>query len=136
MPKAIQPLTAKQELFTRMSARGESRPDILREVFGLDVATSPENAIHAADAKMHRWRQHPDFDRVWKEEVRSVIVACTSEAIKVVKEQMRDKKVPWLQNKAANDILSYGKTQIFGDEEKQITVKVEGMPDIGSPDEA
>ena len=48
---------------------------------------------------------------------------------------MRVKDQPWLQNKAANDLLNYGKNQIYGDEEKAINVRIEGMPDIGSPEE-
>lgn len=135
MPRPKQPMNAKQELFTRMTARGESRKDILKAVFDLDVQTATEAQVHAADGRMHRWRRHPDFEKIWKDEVRSILFHCTSEAVNVIKGQMRDTKVPWLQNKAANDVLQYGKAQIFGDEDKQITVKVEGMPDIGSPDD-
>ena len=47
---------------------------------------------------------------------------------------MREKD-DWLQNKAANDLLNYGKQQIYGDEEKTVHVQIDGMPDIGSPDD-
>ena len=134
MPKGKQPMTSDQELFTRMSAQGCSRAEILRKVFGLDLETSPENVIHNADCKMSNWRKHPDFESVWKDEVRSILYGCTSEAIQTIRKQMREKG-DWLQNKAANDLLNYGKQQIYGDEEKTVHVQIEGLPDIGSPDD-
>ena len=134
MPKEKQPLTADQERFARMSAQGCSRAEIMKVIFGLELGVSPENEIHAADAKMCRWRKHPDFEPTWKDEVRSILYGCTSEAIQVIRKQMREKD-DWLQNKAANDLLNYGKGQIYGDEERTVHVQIEGLPDIGSPDD-
>ena len=136
MPKARQPLNAQQELFIRMTARAESRRDILQQVFGLDIDTAPANEIHNADCKMSRWRSLPEFEGIWKDEVRKVLYACSAEAIQVIKSQLRDNDVPWLRNKAANDLLNYGKGQIYGDEERTVHVQIEGLPDIGSPDDA
>ena len=135
MPKAKQPLTADQELFVRMSAQGCSRPEILKAVFGIDLDTTPANEVKNADNKMSRWRKHPDFEAVWKDEVKNILYGCTAEAVKVIKGQLRNKDVPWLQNKAANDLLNYGKGQIYGDEERTVHVQIEGLPDIGSPDD-
>ena len=134
MPKDKQPMTSDQELFTRMSAQGCSRAEILKRVFKLDIETAPENEVHNADNKMTRWRKHPDFEQVWKDEVRAILYGCTSEAIQTIRKQMREKD-DWLQNKAANDLLNYGKQQIYGDEEKTVHVQIDGMPDIGSPDD-
>ena len=134
MPKDKQPMTAQQELFTRMSAQGKSRAEIMKEVFNLDVGTASQNELHAADNKMSRWRKHPDFENTWKDEIRAILYGCTSEAIQTIRKQMREKD-DWLQNKAANDLLNYGKQQIYGDEEKTVHVQIDGMPDIGSPDD-
>lgn len=134
MPKDKQPLTAQQELFVRMSAQGKSRPEILKAVFDLDIETAPANEIKNADNKLSRWRKHPDFEPVWKDEVRSILYGCTSEAIQTIRKQMR-KEDGWLQNKAANDLLNYGKQQIYGDEEKTVHVQIDGLPEIGSPDD-
>jgi hypothetical protein len=130
----MQPLNAKQELFIRMVARGETRRDILKTVFGLDIDTDPPNKINAADQTMHRWRSRPEFESIWKDEVKKVLYACTGEAVKVIKSQLCG-DIPWLQNKAANDLLNYGKSQIYGDEERAVHVMIEGMPDLGSPDD-
>ena len=133
MPKNKQPMTAQQEKFIRMSAQGCSRPEILKAVFDLDIETSPENEIHNADCKMTRWRKLPEFESTWKDEVRQILYGCTAEAVQVIKSQLRSDQ-GWLQNKAANDLLNYGKTQIYGDEDKAVHVKIEGLPDIGTPD--
>lgn len=134
MPRPRQPLNAKQELFIRMTARAEPRRDILKAVFDIDVDTAPANEIHNADCKMSRWRSLPEFEGIWKDEVKKVLYACTSEAVQVIKGQLRSDQ-GWLQNKAANDLLNYGKQQIYGDEERTVHVQIEGLPDIGSPDE-
>ena len=134
MAKYKQPLNAKQELFIRLSAQGKSRKEILKEVYGIDVETEDPRKVNNADVQMSRWRKLPEFESIWKDEVKNILYGCTSEAIQVIRGQMRDKS-DWLQNKAANDLLNYGKGQIFGDEERSIHVKVEGMPEIGSPDD-
>ena len=134
MPKAKQPLTADQERFIRMSAQGKSRTEILKAVFNLDIATAPENEIHNADNKMSRWRKLPEFEPIWKEEVKQILYGCTAEAVQVIKGQLRSDQ-GWLQNKAANDLLNYGKGQIYGDEERTVHVQIDGLPDIGTPDD-
>jgi hypothetical protein len=133
MPKHRQPLTAQQELFIRLSAQGKTRPEIFKEVFKLDITTAPNNVIAATDMKMSRWRKLPEFESIWKDEVKNILYGCTAEAIQVIKGQLRE-DIPWLKNKAANDLLNYGKQQIYGDEERAVHVKIEGMPEIGSPD--
>lgn len=134
MPKNKQPLTAKQELFIRMSAQGKSRAEILKAVYDIDIETADYRTINNADAQMCRWRKLPEFESVWKDEVKSILYGCTAEAVQVIKGQLRG-DIPWLQNKAANDLLNYGKSQIYGDEERTVHVQIEGMPDIGSPED-
>lgn len=135
MPKAKQPLNADQERFIRMSAQGKSRAEILKAIFNLDIGSSPENEIHNADNKMSRWRKLPEFESIWKDEVKQILYGCTAEAVQVIKGQLRSDQ-GWLQNKAANDLLNYGKGQIYGDEERTVHVQIDGLPDIGSPDDS
>ena len=135
MARPRQPLNAKQELFIRMSARAEPRKEILKAVFDLDPDVDDEKTVHNADATMSRWRKLPEFESIWKDEVRQVLYACTGEAVQVIKAQLRSKDLPWLQNKAANDLLNFGKSQIYGEEERTVNVQINGLPDIGSPDQ-
>ena len=125
----------QQDKFVRMEARGESRADILMEVFGIDVATATENEIHNADCKMSRWRKFPCYEETWKDEVRRLSYGMTSKALKKIKQQI-DADNDWLANKAANDALTFGKQQIYGDDDKTVSVQISGLPDLGSPDQA
>ena len=134
MPKKPAPFNAKQILFVRMVVNGHKRKEILKEVFGLDVDTADQKAINAADGAMKRWRHHPDYDPTWKDEMRKALREITPDAINVFKEQLKAAKEPWLQNKAANDIMTHGKPLIYGDEDKAVRVQIEGLPDLGTPD--
>ncbi len=129
-PKA----TTKQEMFVRMEAQGEGRPEILQQVFGLDVKTADPKTIHNADATMTRWRKKPWYEDIWKDEVRKISFAISSEAIKKIKSQIKDDN-GWLANKAANDSLTFAKPLIWGEDEKALNIKIEGMPELGSPDD-
>ena len=137
MPKHKQPMTAQQELFFRLSAQGKTRPEIFKAVFDVDLKNTDltDKEIHNIDAKLSRWRQMPEFETIWKDEVKSILYGCTSEAIQVIRGQLRRNDQLWLQNKAANDLLNYGKSQIYGDEERTVHVQIDGLPDIGSPDD-
>jgi len=129
-PKA----TVKQDMFVRMEARAEGRPAILKEVFGLEVGVSADNLIRNADMQMSRWRRKPWYDEIWKDEIRRISIAMSSEALKKIKSQIRDDN-GWLANKAANDSLTFAKPLIWGEDEKAVNVRIEGMPEIGSPDD-
>lgn len=130
-----QPLPAKGHKFALLSAQGYERRDLLREVFGItDLEADPE-AVNRADVQMSRWRRHPEFDKVFAEEVKLTIKGISGRAAKVLANQLNKEEVPWLQNKAANDVLTMVKASLFGDDERTINVRVEGMPEIGSPDQ-
>ena len=133
MSKNRQPLTAQQEKFIRLSAQGKSRTEIFKAVFDVDIDQATPNEQNAIDVKMSRWRKLPEFESIWKDEVKQILYGCTAEAVQVIKGQLRSDQ-GWLQNKAANDLLNYGKGQIYGDEERTVHVQIEGLPDIGSPD--
>jgi len=56
-------------------------------------------------------------------------------AVRKIHEQV-DSNIPWLANKAANDVLTRFGDVIMGKDENAITVKIEGMPEIGTPNDA
>lgn len=126
--------TTKQEMFVRMEANGEGRQEILRKVFGLDPEAADDRTLNNADAQMSRWRRKPWYEEIWKDEVRKISIAMSSEALKKIKAQIRDDN-GWLANKAANDSLTFAKPLIWGEDEKAVNIRIEGMPEIGSPDD-
>jgi len=134
MGRPQKPMDAQMELFIRLEARGESHASILEQVFHLGPDAT-ESEIHAADCKMSRWRHREDAKPIWDDEVRNVIRQCIPRAVSRISQQI-DSKEGWLANKAANDVVNLAKTtSVFQSDDKSVTVKIEGMPDIGSPDD-
>lgn len=128
------PLSKNARLYAQMKANGRTREEILQELFGLgpDADAKEKNK---ADQQMWRWRTHPDFDSIFEKEIERILRLAGGEAVKVLVGQMKSTDQPWLQNKAANDVMNHRKQIIYGADEKQITVKVEGMPELGTPDQ-
>lgn len=124
--------TIDQERFIRLEATGMSTPEIIKEMFG---KTSDDPEFHALECKLSRWRKHPKYEEIWKDEVRRQCFPMMSEGLKVIRQQMKDSGQPWLLNKAANDAISFAGKKIYGNDENTVTVNIQGMPDIGSPDD-
>ena len=136
MARKKDPLTAQAELFIRMSARGAERPELFREVFGVDYDSLTRQEKTKYDVKMNRWRKHPDFEKVWQDEVRKVLRVSGGRALKVLTSQLNSEKLPWLQNKAACDLLTQAsKFALFGEDNNTVKVTISGLPDLGTPDE-
>ena len=133
MGRPMEPMNAKIESFIRMEARGEDHATVLEKIFGPESVTDPVKK-NAAESAMHRWRTRPDAKAIWDDEVREIVKQCIPRAMSRISKQI-DSKEGWLANKAANDVVNLAKTtSIFQTDEKAITVKIEGLPDIGSPE--
>ena len=125
-------LTTEQDKFVRMEANGYLSPEIIKELWGL--TREDGKAYHNAECRLSNWRRHPKYQETWKDEVQRQCLPMMSEALRRIRTQMQ-KDDQWLGNKAANDLLAFGKSRIFGEEDRAVTVKVEGMPELGSPDD-
>ena len=135
MARPLKPMTAKIEAFIRMEARGESPDEILRKIFDIDPDYCDPAVKANAFQQMYRWRHRPDVQPIWDDEVRNFVRHCVPAAMQRIKSQMSDDN-GWLANKAANDVIGLAKTTtIFASDEKAVSVKIEGMPDLGTPDQ-
>ena len=126
-------LTAEQDRFVRMEANGYTSPEIILALWGLKETDDPK-LYHNYECKLSRWRKHPKYIETWKDEISSVSVKLMNKGLGKILRQM-DANEPWLANKAANDGVNFAKSRIFADEDRAITVQIEGLPDIGSPDD-
>ncbi len=132
MARPVGKMTAQIENFIRMEARGEDSATILKEIFGL---SRDDPGAHAAQCKMSRWRHREDYQAIWDDEMKARVRRCIPRAVGRLEQQI-DNSNDWLANKAANDVVNLAKTTgIFQSDEKAINVKIEGMPEIGTPDE-
>ena len=118
-----------------MEANSASRADKLKEIFGIDIKTASDKEVHNADSTMSRWRKHPMFDQAWKEEQRRWCYEDFTLAMSVFRKGMKQDKDGWLAMNSAVNALSNANKRLFHDEDSAVTVKIEGLPDIGSPDE-
>lgn len=130
------PLTVFQEQVIRARAQGCTNVEIIEKLFGIKKGDDPK--YHNAEQQICKWMKHPDVTRIWKEELRKSSLPLMSEALILLRKQMRTKQkgAAWLRNKAANDVLNFVKNQISAEEERSITVQVQGMPEIGTPDDS
>lgn len=134
MARPYGPMTARIENFIRMSARGEPHEEIIRQTFGEEALTD-EKKRHNANAAFNRWRQRPDYQPIWDDEMRARVRRRVPAAVGRLEKQVDDDN-GWLANKAANDYIGLAKTVgVFQTEEKAVNVRIEGLPDIGSPDD-
>ena len=132
MPQKKNPLlTADQERFVRMEANGYSREEIILELFGI-----PHNGegYHAAECKLSRWSDHPKYEETWRDEVRKQDFGDYTKARKTLRRSMDDSD-KWLAMQSAVNVLNSSGKRIFGSEENTVHVQIEGLPDLGSPDQ-
>ena len=134
MARPMGKMTAQIENFIRMEARGEDYDTILKEIFDITPDHNQEKK-HAAQCKMHRWRTRPDAPAIWEDELKATVRRCVPMAVSKIRSQVSNEN-DWVANKASNDIMNLARsTGIFGNEERALTVRVEGIPEIGSPDD-
>ena len=118
-----------------MEANSVSREEKIKELFGIDIKTATDRQINNCDSAMSRWRKHPMFDQAWKEEVRRWCYDDYAAAMAVFRKGMKQGKDGWLAMNSAVNALSNANKRLFHDEDQSVTVKIEGLPDIGSPDD-
>ena len=135
MPRQKNPLlTPQQDRFVRMEANGWTTPEIILEFWGMKREDDPK-AYHNLECKLSDWRHHPKYEEVWKEEVRKQDYGDYTEARRTLRKTMRNEKDQWLAMQSAVNILNNSGKRIFGAEENTVTVNIQGMPDLGSPDQ-
>jgi len=126
-------LTVQQDQFVRMEANGLSSPEIIKALWGLEKG---QEHYHSMECKLTRWRKHPKYTETWLDEVRKADFADYAKSRSTLRKAMNDYgEDKWLAMNAANSVMSATGKKIFGNEEATFTVKVTGMPDIGSPDD-
>jgi len=131
--KKSENLTVDQERFVRMQANGLEFPEIIKLIFGKDRS---DKDYHNYESKLSRWSKHPKYEEVWKDEVRKQDYSDYTIARNTLRRSMKDQSDKWLAMQSAVNVMNNSGKRIFGAEENAVTVRIEGMPDLGSPDQA
>ena len=134
MARPYKRLTAQMENVIRAEARGEPHAEILEKYFGLAPGCDPK-AKHNAECRMSDWRKRPDFKPIWEDELAAVVRRRVPGAVNRINTQI-DNENDWVANKASNDVIALAKSLgVIRSEETAIKVQIEGLPEMGSPDE-
>ena len=127
--------TPEMKDWMKCVVRKASRPEIFRQVFGVDINEISDQEANKYDARLSRWRKHPDYHKEWMIAFKEQWGDILADAVAVVQEGLQDDSLPWRRTQHANLALAYGTKILVGEEERTVHVQVESMPDIGSPDE-
>ena len=100
-----------------------------------DGRTLDENKVKKNRAKVRKIMRDPKVINAHRQLLREFMAPLIGDAVKRIGAQINDKQ-GWLANKAANDVLSQFKGEVFGEEDKRVVIQIEGAPDIGTPDDA
>ena len=131
--KRAENLTVQQEQFVRMEANGYLYPDIIKAIWDL-TREDDEKEYHAKESMLSRWRKHPKYVEVWKDEVKKHDFKDFIKARNTLRRSM-DADDKWLAMQSAVNVMNTTGKRIYADEENSVRVEVVGMPDLGTPDQ-
>ena len=112
--------------------RGYTDDQIVAEIW--PEKTETDNKLRAAKQRLRNLRRDEKFQEYYRSIITEWSVHNVGKALSKLSEQI-DSNQPWLANKAANDVILQSKTLISGADDNTVVVKVEGMPELGSPEE-
>lgn len=125
-------LNAEQVMVAQAMAAGNNEDEVLRIFWQINDKSTPQER-QKARRELHKWMDMPGYIECYQSEVKRLYTPIYSKALAKIAEQI-DSKLPWLANKAANDVL----TRIgamMGDNDNTVHVQIEGMPELGTPDQ-
>ena len=114
-----------------MMFRGYTDEEMVRELW---PQKTDVNQIRAAKQRLRNLRRDEKFQEYYRTLVQEWSVHHVGRALSRLSEQI-DSNQPWLANKAANDVLTHSKQMITGMDDGTVVVKVEGMPELGTPED-
>ena len=129
-------MTRQKLAAARLLFEGNNVPKIAECLFDI---TDEDGKIDRAKADraqrlVHVWMEQPDFIAAYKRMQMNAAMPRYSKAMKVFDKQMDDAN-PWVAQGAAREIANRFGPMIMGENERQVTVRIEGMPEIGVPDD-
>lgn len=132
-------LNIKETMICRALAYGKPEEDILYLHYGIDGASTP-SARQKAKKAMHKLMDRPEFQECFRAIVRQETQGLYAQSLQQLGKQIKmdaaNVKEGWLVNKAANDIINRYHDTVMGTNSNEVVVRVEGMPTLGTPEDA
>ena len=128
----FRPSLTKPELFVcELAFEGLSDDEIVKRVYGACYGCQE---YKRSLKKVRDILRKPEVQERFRELVQSRALIEVGHGLKKLREQTEDDSA-WLANKATNDLLNRMWPMVMGEEDKSVVVKIEGMPQLGTPDQ-
>jgi hypothetical protein len=114
-----------------MMFRGFTDEEICQELWNVG---DDERKIRNGKSRLRNLRKNEVFQDFYRSIINEWSVHHVGKALLTIAKQMEDKNA-WLANKAANDVITQSKSLITGMEDNSVVIKVEGMPELGTPED-
>ena len=132
--------TARKGLLTgweidvaQMVFQGKTNKDIAIKVLGANP--DDKSDMLKKTNRIKHLIEHKKFQDYYKSMITEWTVHNVGKALTKLSEQI-DNELPWLANKAANDILQRVPKSMLGEEDdSRVVIRIEGMPELGTPEE-
>jgi len=126
------------ELVKWSAAPNTTFTEVVTLTLGKEIPKKPnmdyvEDEREAAERAVKKMMNSPEYTALFGEVIRADLTKMFAKAIHKLGDQI-DNPNPWVANKAANDVATRYDKATAKDDGNTITVKVEGMPEIGVPD--
>lgn len=126
----------KHALAARMLADGYTIHEIASALWNVanEDGSVNKGKLRSAEEKLRLWRKRPEFAELYRDTLREMTEPACGKAVKKITEQVDDEN-PWIAQNAAREVLTRFLPMVMGEDDKTITIKVEGMPELGTPEE-
>ena len=127
-------LNAKQKTAADLLAKGRDEDQVVYAIYGARPQYSEEKAAYTRGLReLRRWMRLPAFQELYRARVMSVALPMYGKALQTIQTQM-DSENAWIAQGAAREVLTRFGDVVMGADSKEVTIRVEGMPTIGTPD--
>ena len=126
-------MSARQILICEAVFQGKSNDWIYKNIFF--VKDGDDRARKNASSQLSAAKRNPKFIEYYNSMVTEFRVHNYGKAMHKLSELVDDPN-PWVAIQASNSMLNHTEKAVVGEEEKTITIKVEGMPALGTPEES
>ena len=121
----------------RMMAEGCDEKDIMVRFFGDQIMDEFGEIDKKKQDKylrrVERWLASDRYKWIYKECLMRWAMPANMKAQNLLESQLESDQ-PWLANKAANDIIAIYNRETKGSDDGAVTIRIEGMPELGTPD--
>ena len=132
-------LNIKETMVCRALAYGKPEEDILYLHYGITGASTPQ-ARQKAKKELHKLMDRTEFQECFRAIVRQETQGLYAQSLQQLGKQIQMEatsvKEGWLVNKAANDIINRYHDAVMDVNSNEVVVRVEGMPTLGTPEDA